>query len=429
MCCCPSQAFVSYASIPTMDDFCQQVHFSSKLGDVKGSFFVLEKVHGCNLSFLRFRGQKPGTLYCARRNGLLLEGENFYNFQSRLETKNAKYLWKNISSLLDHVLAEFSQATHVQMYGEFFGGICGDERYPDGAPPVQTRIHYGPFCEYAAFDVRIGTQIPSDQEPPTYLDYRKFIHLCNQFQVPTVPVLAECKTIHEVSKIKVRRETGVSKLFGYPYIENIHPDKKRMEGIVIRPSTSSSSVRIKSVNFPSMRKMREFRRTQYHKKRGVPLWVEHDVRKNTIRTRFPVCDFLTHSKYSLFNKIYFKTAEKKERRKQVVQLCYHLLNDLWDKNEISSVIQYIRKNMHKSTYSGTELQFYVSEENPFEYEPWLRKQFSTNTQPNSSESILIRKLGFNLKKSVENYIRQVDYAKHTPFKIVYGFFVKGEFNL
>lgn len=107
---------------------------------------VTEKIHGANFCLIT-NGRE---VKCAKRKGLLEEGEDFFGHLGILDALSEKT--RRAFSLLK---AELSRLEVIYLYGEIFGGSYP---HPEVTPipsvsPVQTGVYYCPGIEFSAFDI------------------------------------------------------------------------------------------------------------------------------------------------------------------------------------------------------------------------------------------------------------------------------------
>lgn len=128
-------------------------------------WIATEKIHGANFSFLH-----DGTVFqCAKRSGLILRGEKFYNYQSLLSEFELKM--ENLHNAIQKHMAE---RCSIQVFGELFG------------PGVQKGIKYGDKVAFSAFDIRVETY----GGVISWLDWDTMVKLCESYGIPVVPVVA-----------------------------------------------------------------------------------------------------------------------------------------------------------------------------------------------------------------------------------------------
>lgn len=198
-------------------------------------FVVQEKVHGTNTCFLC----DGKDVAFGKRNGMVEEGENFFNHHALLERYRPR-----IFQLLEHVQHIFDDVQSVIVYGEMFGG-----NYPHPmvravreCQSIQKGVYYAPYHEFYAFDIFAIS--PTEQR---YLS----VPICNHifeksgfFFARTLfqGTLEECLTYPNLF------QSHIADWLDLPALnDNV------CEGIVIRPSipcytTQGERVMIKSKN-------------------------------------------------------------------------------------------------------------------------------------------------------------------------------------
>lgn len=133
----------------------------------KSAWVVTEKIHGANFALLS-DGQ---TVRCAKRKALLAEGEDFFGHTALLPR-----LVPAVLRMHAQVRARHSDAVHVTLYGELFGGAYPHPDVPPvpGVQAVQTGVHYSPRIEFCAFDLAWEDA----RGERHYLDYDVLLKLC-----------------------------------------------------------------------------------------------------------------------------------------------------------------------------------------------------------------------------------------------------------
>ena len=125
--------------------------FIERLRDVvppEMQFVVQEKVHGANICFLC----DGKDVVVGKRNGMIEDGENFYNYHALLERYRPR-----IFQLMEHILHIYNDVQEVIVYGEMFGG-----NYPHPmvravreSQSIQKGVYYAPYHEFYAFDIYV----------------------------------------------------------------------------------------------------------------------------------------------------------------------------------------------------------------------------------------------------------------------------------
>ena len=189
-----------------------------------GIWVALEKVHGCNFSFLVFVGEKKGVLEVrvAKRSCLLEEGEDLNTISTR------KLIDKYASSALQaYKMVQEScggkELKQITIFGELFGGHYPHPDVPKikEAKLAQKGIYYHNDNDFYAFDIHDGEK---------YLDY----DFCMQIFRECGFFFAEplCTgTLKEILLFPNTFETTLPKHYGHPSLgsQNI------AEGLVLKP--------------------------------------------------------------------------------------------------------------------------------------------------------------------------------------------------
>lgn len=204
--------FRKYNSIENsyQSDFMQLI---AEQGFADLDYVVQEKVHGGNLSLIT-NGEE---LISAKRTGLNVADENFYNFQSVVEA----YRDKVFALFAD---LQLSRGIHtLTIFGELFGGAYphADVEQVLGSKMVQQGIYYAPHNDFYAFDVLLDDAIfLGVNEANALFEKHGFIYARTLFSGSLSACLAQSNTFR----------TTIPALFGLPELEgNI------CEGLVIRP--------------------------------------------------------------------------------------------------------------------------------------------------------------------------------------------------
>lgn len=183
-------------------------------GLLNETYVVQEKVHGSNLSYfttdgVNFRG--------AKRNGIIENGEQFYNFDVVLEALQPKFemIWNLLQNKYDNI-------EQLTIFGEIFGGSFS-EVLPKNktAKKVQKGIYYSPNNHFYAFDVLINTN--------EYVDVDTANELFEQVEVFYAKTLFR-GNLDECLHYPNVFNSLIPKWLGLPELEN-----NICEGTVIRP--------------------------------------------------------------------------------------------------------------------------------------------------------------------------------------------------
>lgn len=196
---------------------------------------VQEKVHGANTSFL-CDGSEVGF---AKRTSVLSDDENFYDFQSLLETYRPKVL-----SLFARIRELYPDVISISVFGEMFGGRYAHDGVPavKGFTLIQKGVNYTPVHEFYGFDIYVfegdGGQYLSVDEVNALFEAEGFFYARTLMR----GTLAECLKYPNAFQSKI------SQWLGLPDI-----DDNICEGVVIRPVMpqylrNGSRVLIKSKN-------------------------------------------------------------------------------------------------------------------------------------------------------------------------------------
>ena len=130
-----------------------------------GTWVALEKVHGCNYSFLVAAKEKDDELFVqtAKRSGILKPGEDLNNISTSGLLEKYSSCAKNVYDVVKSMTKnhKFKQVT---IFGELFGGHYP---HPDvslikDAKLAQKGVYYTNQNDFYAFDIHDGQ---------TYLDY------------------------------------------------------------------------------------------------------------------------------------------------------------------------------------------------------------------------------------------------------------------
>lgn len=204
--------FTKYNSIENayQEDFIQTV---IEQGHGNAEYIVQEKVHGANLSFIT-----DGThIISAKRTGLILENEEFFNAGAVLE----KY-FHPIIKLFQEVSKTFEIKT-LTVFGEIFGG---GYPHPDVPPAesvklVQPGIYYCPQNDFFAFDICLDGEKYLDTETTSQLfETGGFVYARSLFK----GTFSDCLAFPNEFKTTIPNQYGLPELQG-----------NLCEGTVIRP--------------------------------------------------------------------------------------------------------------------------------------------------------------------------------------------------
>lgn len=183
----------------------------------KETYVVQEKVHGANFSFIT-NGNK---IEVAKRSGLIIEGENFSNYEYVLDTYS-----EAIKTLFSLVKIDYPETETVTVFGELFGGSYEhtDVEKIKGMVRVQKGVFYSPENDFYAFDICINqTKYLDVVVANTYFETVELFYAKTLFQGS----LKKCLDYPNIFQSKV--PTWLK----FPEIEgNI------CEGVIIKPAIS-----------------------------------------------------------------------------------------------------------------------------------------------------------------------------------------------
>lgn len=179
-------------------------------------YIVTEKVHGANFSFIlteeSITTDNVGevstiNIRCAKRTGLIEDGEKFFNYLPVLE----KYR-KGLEELFKYC-QDTRNAKVVTVFGELFGGN------------IQKGMCYPLEQDFVAFDLVVD-DVARNKTIAFYL--------LNNFSIPIVPVIGIYDSLQEALKVN---ESFTSKLIreGFDGADK----HKEAEGVVIEPETAT----------------------------------------------------------------------------------------------------------------------------------------------------------------------------------------------
>ena len=221
--------FKKYPSITNSyeDEFIQKVKLHNFADE---PYCVTEKVHGTNTQLCY--NCKDETFQIGKRTEFLLDGEKCYNVQDCLQDIKEKLV--EIANALNVALniVDGKVLETVTIYGEACGGTYP---HPDVKPDrkatkCQKGVWYCNSNAWLAFDIAYKIE---DDERTYFLPAKDFFEFCNEYDIPTVPLIAVCENLDVALKIPNDELSTVYKMFNLPPIEgNIE------EGIVIKPYNS-----------------------------------------------------------------------------------------------------------------------------------------------------------------------------------------------
>lgn len=183
----------------------------------KETYVVQEKVHGANFSFIT----NGKTIQVAKRSGLIVEGENFSNYEHVLDTYS-----EAIKTLFGLVKIDYPETEIVTIFGELYGGSY---EHPDvekikGMVRVQKGVFYSPENDFYAFDICIN-QIKYLDVPiaNTYFEAVELFYAKTLFQ----GTLQKCLDYPNIFQSKIPTWLKLPEIKG-----NI------CEGVIIKPRVS-----------------------------------------------------------------------------------------------------------------------------------------------------------------------------------------------
>ncbi len=160
---------------------------------------VTEKIHGTNsrIGLCIEDGESPILMVGTRKNRIKMGDNSLY------ETPVQKY--PQIEDALNYIWKEYQATESVIVYGEIYGNIQ-DLKY--GIPGQH---------DFRCFDISVDRK---------YIDSNEFKSLCNEFNIPIVPILYEGP--FDIDKIK-SLACGLTTLMDNPSKTDYR------EGVVIKP--------------------------------------------------------------------------------------------------------------------------------------------------------------------------------------------------
>jgi len=191
--------FIKYPSIENSYRRKEIDYWLTQYPELANEIFVIgEKLHGSNLQLIF---KLDGTLRMAKRSGIILENENFYNADLII---TSKYL-EVIEKLKDYSIRHNKI---LNVYGEIFGA------------GIQKGVNYGVGKHYRIFDIAIDSKLCSPKDIEIL-----FSALGIDLHNILVPVFAYVKGLEKALEYSI--EDKVTRI--YPEGNSI------IEGIVIKP--------------------------------------------------------------------------------------------------------------------------------------------------------------------------------------------------
>jgi len=205
--------FTKYSSITNSYD----TKFINKIiqfGYDKLEWVVTNKIHGANFTFYT----DGYTIQCASKNGLLGDGDKFFNFRDIL----AKYHQRILDLYWFINKVSKSPVLEVAIHGELFGGIYNHPDVPrvPGASKIQKGICYCPGNDFYLFDLKIDGRL---------CDYDFTIGVSDVLGCPYAQELKR-GTLQECLEYPNDFQDPTHKFYGLPTVED-----NITEGVVIRP--------------------------------------------------------------------------------------------------------------------------------------------------------------------------------------------------
>lgn len=210
----------------TWDSKLERISEESKLTE----WVATEKVHGANFSVWITKDdsqeeQKSAetNVKCsyARRNGILNDGENFFNHEKTAERNFLREKAVNIYREMEKI----SPVRELVLFGEICGGVYDHPQVPKlhkkDATKMNVGVHYSNENLILFFDIRVDGK---------YLDFDVSKKLFEKNDLPQVPLLIR-GTYEEVDKYDYKFITKIPEMLSLPAIENNYA-----EGIVIKPA-------------------------------------------------------------------------------------------------------------------------------------------------------------------------------------------------
>jgi len=183
----------------------------------KETYVVQEKVHGANFSFIT-NGE---TIQVAKRSGLIVEGENFSNYEYVLNMYS-----EAIKTLFRLLKIDYPETETVTVFGELFGGSYEHkdvERIKEMIR-VQKGVFYSPENDFYAFDISINQTMYLDVDVAnTYFETVELFYAKTIFQ----GTLQKCLDYPNIFQSKIPTWLKLPEIE-----ENI------CEGVIIKPVAS-----------------------------------------------------------------------------------------------------------------------------------------------------------------------------------------------
>lgn len=233
----PEQVFRKYPSIKNARWRKQMTFIEERMRD-DTIFVVTEKIHGSNFGFIVTPKKE---VLCFRRNGLLEEDDQFYNWRE-IRDKYAPILLE-----LYETNMSFTNKT-LRVYGELFGG------YYDGVSEgtrIQKEVQYSTHNDFVVFDMSLDTE---------YLDFSDTCYHAMSVGLHTVPQLMS-GTFEQCMEVSPEFITNLPNKFKLEELEDNYA-----EGVVIRPNVNIEMV--DDEGRPQGRVMLKVKSSKFEEKEG-----------------------------------------------------------------------------------------------------------------------------------------------------------------
>ena len=191
------KAFIAFHSIlnHTGKDFISTLH---KEGYGNQQWVALEKIHGTNYSFWT----DGNVVLVARKNGILVEGEELYGHQTVRDRHKDQVLMMH---------KKFCQEGEILTVT---GELYGNEK-------LQKDITYQGGTRFAAFDIFVNHE---------RIDYPTFKEWVDETKIPRVPEVAIRSSLDAALRLETRFQSSLS-------------DTHLIEGLVMKPLFPASTLR------------------------------------------------------------------------------------------------------------------------------------------------------------------------------------------
>ena len=205
--------FQKYSSITNSYD----TKFLNKIiefGYDKLEWVATNKIHGANFTFYT----DGEYIQCASKNGILEEGDKFFNYTKLLE----RYRNTILETYKSVALSSNVPIHQVSIYGEYFGGTYNhpDVKRISGASKIQKGIQYCPDNAFYLIDIKVDGKL---------LDYDGMVEVAkNNGFLYAEPL---CRgSLQQCLDYPNDFQDPTYKFYGLPVV-----DDNVTEGVVIRP--------------------------------------------------------------------------------------------------------------------------------------------------------------------------------------------------